>query len=205
VSPDFRPAIIDSNDKAGILMRAIGLSVIFAFFEEIGWTGFAVPQLRSRLGVLTTGLTVGVVCGAWHFPLFWEEDTFSGTLPFSILLMRLFSWLPALRVLMVWIHDRTKSLPVVMVMHAAIVVNQLTLFPEALAGERLLIHIIVFAVTMWVMVAAVAMARGTALSRTVPAGWVTCIARLGDVFDGCSRKAAHAVGRTHSLRPGHDR
>ena len=68
------PAIIDSNDKASIVMRALGPALMFGFFEEIGWTGFAVPHLRSRHSILTTGLAVGVVWGAWHFPLFWEGD-----------------------------------------------------------------------------------------------------------------------------------
>ena len=32
------------------------------FFEELGWTGFAIPTLmRLRYGVLGTGLIVGVL------------------------------------------------------------------------------------------------------------------------------------------------
>jgi CAAX protease family protein len=160
VSSDFRPAIIDANDKTGILIRAVGIGLMFAVFEEIGWTGFAVPQLRSRHGIFSTGLTLGVVWGAWHFPLFWEADSFAGTLPLTILLARLFSWLPPLRGLMVWLHDRTNSLPVVMVTHAALVVNQLALRPEALAGERLLMHMSASVAALWFLLAGVRVANG---------------------------------------------
>ena len=70
LSSDFRPAMLNSNDKAGIVLRALGPALLVGSFEEIGWTGFAVPHLRSRHSILTTGLAVGVVWGAWHFPLF---------------------------------------------------------------------------------------------------------------------------------------
>jgi membrane protease YdiL (CAAX protease family) len=170
VSSDFRPAIIESNDKGGILMRALGPSLMFGFFEEIGWTGFAVPHLRSRYSILTTGLTVGVVWGAWHFPLFWERNTFSAMLPLSILLVRLFSWLPPFRVLMVWIHDRTGSLPVVMLMHAALVATQLILGPRGLTGVRLLMAVAASAVTIWLLLAVVTLVNRGQLSGAHTSG-----------------------------------
>jgi membrane protease YdiL (CAAX protease family) len=155
VSSDFRPAIIDSNEKASTVMRAVGPALLFGFFEEIGWTGFAGPHMRSRHSLLATGLAIGVVWGAWHFPLFWEGDSFSATLPFAILMTRLFSWLPPFRVLLVWVHDRTLSLPVVMFMHAVVSFVTLIFPPEALTGGRLLASLLVSAATMWLLVAAV--------------------------------------------------
>jgi len=165
VSSDFRPALFASDHKIGILMLAVGPSLMFGFCEEMGWTGFAVPHLRLRHSILTTGLIVGVVWGAWHFPLFWEADTFSAPLPFAILLARLFSWLPPFRVLMVWIHDRTRSLPVVMFMHAALVATQLLLMPGAVTAARLVTPILVVPAAMWLLLAAVAVANRGALSR----------------------------------------
>ncbi|HXY30509.1 MAG TPA: CPBP family intramembrane glutamic endopeptidase [Gemmatimonadaceae bacterium] len=156
-SSDFRPALFDSNATSSILLGALVPSLIFGFCEEVGWSGFAVPRLRARHGILTTGLTVGTVWGAWHFPLFWERDSFSAVLPFTILLARLFSWLPPFRVLMVWMYDRTESLPVVMFMHAALVFTQLTLFPAALRGARVLTAVLATAVTVWLVLAVVAL------------------------------------------------
>jgi uncharacterized protein len=165
VSSDFRPAILNSNDRAGIVMRALGPALLVGSFEEIGWTGFAVPHLRSRHSILATGLVVGVVWGAWHFPLFWEGDSFSATLPLALLLTRLFSWLPPFRVLLVWVHDRTQSLPVVMFMHALVSFISITLSHETLTGARLLTSVLVLAVTMWLLLAAVAAANRWRLSR----------------------------------------
>jgi membrane protease YdiL (CAAX protease family) len=165
VSSAFRPAILDSNDIAGIVMGALAPAILVGVFEEIGWTGFAVPHLRSRYSVLSTGLAVGVVWGAWHFPLFWEGDSFSATLPLAILLTRLFSWLPAVRVLLVWVHDRTQSLPVVMFMHAVVTFISIILAPEALTGARLLTSLLISAATMWLLLAAILVAGARPLSR----------------------------------------
>ena len=154
VSSDFRPALLDAEDKAGVMTSALAAGLFVGIFEEIGWTGFAVPRLRARHSMLTTGLIVGAVWGAWHFPLFREPDSFSASLPLAILLVRLFSWLPALRVLLVWIHDRTGSLPVVMSMHAAVAFVTIALAPEA-RGPQLLAGLLVTAATMWLLLAAV--------------------------------------------------
>jgi membrane protease YdiL (CAAX protease family) len=165
VSPDFRPAILDSNGKSGILLAALGPALLVGSFEEIGWTGFAVPHLRLHYSILATGLMVGLVWGGWHFPLFWQPDSFSGALPIVILLTMLFSWLPPFRVLLVWVHDRTQSLPVVMLMHAAVSFVALTVRPEGLTDMRLLASLLVSPTTMWVLLAAVGMANQWQLSR----------------------------------------
>ncbi|HEY8256974.1 MAG TPA: CPBP family intramembrane glutamic endopeptidase [Gemmatimonadales bacterium] len=165
MSSEFRPAILDANDKSGILLDALGPALLVGFLEEIGWTGFAVHHLRSRHSILVTGLIVGVVWGLWHFPLFWQADSFSGALPLVFLLTRLFSWLPPFRVLLVWVHDRTQSLPVVMLMHAAVSFVALTVRPEGLTGTRLLTSLLVSPATMWLLLAAVGMANRWQLSR----------------------------------------
>ena len=152
--PELRPAIIDAENRSSVLIGAIVLSLLIGSFEEIGWTGFAVPHLRTRHSVLTTGLVVGVVWGAWHFPLFWEADSFSAALPFTLLLTRLFAWLPPFRVLLIGIHEHTRSLPVVMLMHAAVSLVSIALAPQGLSGARLLISPLAALVTMWILVAA---------------------------------------------------
>jgi membrane protease YdiL (CAAX protease family) len=83
--------------------------------EEVGWTGFAVPRLRLRYGMVTTGLIVGVLWGAWHLLQgLWISGTYSGALPLALfVLLNFFSGvaqLTAYRVLMVWVYDRTESL-----------------------------------------------------------------------------------------------
>jgi CAAX protease family protein len=79
------------------------------------------------------------------------------------LLARLFFWLPAHRVLMVWVYDRTGSLLVAILMHASLTATQLVM-PPALAGAASLIGTIAWAAALWVVVAAVALANRGQLS-----------------------------------------
>jgi membrane protease YdiL (CAAX protease family) len=66
-SPVFLPGVLTTSDKAPLLLLGIVSSLIEGLFEELGWTGFAVPELRWHHGVFATGLIVGVLWGAWHF------------------------------------------------------------------------------------------------------------------------------------------
>ena len=77
----------------------------------------------------------------------------------------LFSWLPPFRVLLVWVHDRTQSLPVVMLMHAAVSFLTLTVRPEGLSGTRLLTNLLVSPAAMWLLLTAVGVANRWRLSH----------------------------------------
>jgi CAAX protease family protein len=124
VSPNYLPAIMVSGNKMRLLVSGIAVALIVPFFEELGWTGFAIPQLRQRYSVVATGLIVGLLWGVWHFPLF------AGSVPSPLyLVVLLFSWLPPYRVLMVWVYDHTRSLLVAMLMHVMIVFGSLASFP----------------------------------------------------------------------------
>ena len=157
---EFPPAVITTSDRLSVLVSSMAAGLVVGFFEELGWTGFAVPQLRQRYSPLATGIMVGILWGGWHFLVFWESESFSGVLPLALLFVRLFSWLPAYRVLMVWVYDRTESLLIAVLMHASLVASQFVLFPQTLEGATALISILAWAVVLWVIVAAVAMVNG---------------------------------------------
>jgi hypothetical protein len=170
-SPVFLPGIVTSDDKVALLLVGIAYGLAAGFFEELGWTGFAVPRLRLRYGVLTTGLIVGLVWGAWHFLVaFWGSGTSSGALSLALFLPWVL-WnvgvLPAYRVLMVWVYDRTGgSLLVAMLMHASLTASlPLILMPLAISGRGLLTLYLVLAVALWAVVVGVAVARDKHLSR----------------------------------------
>src|SRR5829696_7624307 len=112
-SPEFLPRILTSDEKAALLLFGVGWGLVGGgLLEELGWTGFAVPTLlRQRHGVLSTGLIVGLLWGAWHFLVtFWGSSTSSGALSLAIFLPAIIFYvgsLPAYRVLMVWVYEGT--------------------------------------------------------------------------------------------------
>jgi CAAX protease family protein len=166
LSPELLPRIFTTNDKASLLLFGLAVGLGAGFFEELGWTGFAVPALRLRYGVLTTGLLVGGLWGAWHLlAAVWGIGNRSGALPLALFVtLDLFSALPAFRVLMVWVYGRTGSLLVGMLMHSSLTSSLLILTPLT-TGVPLLTFDLVFAAALWVVVAAVALASGWQLSR----------------------------------------
>ncbi len=119
-STAYAPVILTSADKAGVLITGLVAGILVGIFEEIGWTGFAIPRLRLSHGILATGLIVGLVWGLWHAPLFVSSARASQTVPPIVtLLVLLFTFLPAFRVLMVWVYEHTQSLLLAMLMHFA--------------------------------------------------------------------------------------
>ena len=156
ISRAFAPAIVTTDDRVGLVMSGIVLGLVVCFFEELGWTGFATPELRKRYGLLPTGIIMGLLWGAWHYPLFSGSASSSGAIPPTIYLaVLLFSFLVPYRILMVWVYDCTKSVFVVMLMHAPLAAGQVILMPQVISGERMVIFDLAFAAALWVVVAAV--------------------------------------------------
>src|SRR4029453_8292415 len=134
----------------------VGLSA--GVFEELGWTGFAVPMLRRRHSILATGLIVGVWWSAGHLlPSVWSSRAASGELAMPVFLattaVGVFAgYLTAYRVLMVWVYDRTESLFVAMLMHVSLTASLLILNPLDISGAHLLTYSFALAIAVWVIV-----------------------------------------------------
>jgi membrane protease YdiL (CAAX protease family) len=163
-SPGFLPDILTADDRLALLSMGIAIGLFGGgLMEEPGWTGFAVPRLRRRYRVLTTGLIVGFVWGVWHFlPTYWGSGDSSGALSLALLLPPCFFYvgvLPAYRVLMVWVYDRTESLLVAILMHASLTANTLFVLAPSVEGVSLFLYYLVLAAVLWGIVAAIAVAN----------------------------------------------
>jgi membrane protease YdiL (CAAX protease family) len=170
LSREFVPAILTqgaavsgpvrATSATSFLLLGLGVGIGAGFFEELGWTGFAVPSVRSKRGIVSTGLFVGVMWGAWHFlAILWGSAGAFGSVPIPVyLLVALFSFLPPYRVLMVWVYDRTQSLLIAVLMHASLTASMVILGPPV-SGSALLTHDLTFAGALWVVVAGVAVLR----------------------------------------------
>jgi membrane protease YdiL (CAAX protease family) len=158
-SPEMLPAMFTTTDPVGLFLPGIIGGLLVGLCEELGWTGFAIPRLRLRYSMLATGVLVGVVWGAWHAPLFSRIDSFTGALPLALLLLQLFSWLPAYRVLMVWVYDHTGSLLVAILMHVSLAATSIILAPPAMSDMLSLASILLSAAIWWLIVAAVTIAN----------------------------------------------
>jgi uncharacterized protein len=180
ISPVFLPGIFASDAKVSFVLMGIVVALIVGIFEEIGWTGFAVPTLlRLRYGVLSTGLIVGVMWGAWHLlgNDIWASVATSGGLPPALFalgvgLVLVVGQLPAFRVLMVWVYERTGSLLLAILMHASYSASTFILGPVAgpgaMSGSSLLAAVLASAAATWVVVGVLALVNHGHLSRQPP-------------------------------------
>lgn len=174
ISPAFLPGIFTSDDKASIVVPGLAVGLSAGIFEELGWTGFAIPTLRQRYRVLATGLIVGVWWSAWHLlPNVWSSRAAAGELAVSVYLAStalgvFVGYLTAFRVLMVWVYEHTESLFVAMLMHASFTASLLILNPVGLSGTHLVVYSLALAAAVWVVVAAVTVGTRRQLSRRSP-------------------------------------
>ena len=170
-SPEFRPGLLVSGNKVALLVMGIVWGLVGGgLLEELGWTGFAVLTLRRRYGIFATGIIVGLLWGALHILVtLWMSGDASGALSLAVFLPAMLFYaasLPAYRVLMVWVYERTgRSLLVAMLMHASFSATRLILNPPALALAAGLTYELVLAAALWGIVAAVAVANHGRLSR----------------------------------------
>jgi membrane protease YdiL (CAAX protease family) len=156
LSPEFLPAVVVADDRAAVVLFGLVVALAAGFFEELGWTGFAIPRLRRQHSSLATGLIVGVIWSAWHvLAVAWGIGDRAGSIPIAtFMLVDGLAVLPAFRVLMVWIYDRTGSLFVGILMHTSLTATTLILSPQTV-GLPLLAYGVSLAAALWIVIAMV--------------------------------------------------
>jgi len=152
-------------DHKALLVIAGLAAAVTTILEEIGWTGFVVPRLRRGHTVPITGIIVGVLWGLWHLlQQIFVSGTYAGGIPLlAFLTLSMFAAvanLTAYRVLMVWVYDRTRSLPVTTLMHGMLTASTIFWFRPIAAGVLFLANVWLMAATMWLLVGAVAAVEG---------------------------------------------
>lgn len=152
ISPAFMPVLLESEDKLSLLVTGLAIGLVVGVFEELGWTGFAAEKLRVRFGVMLSGLVIGIIWGVWHLPLFLGAALSSEIPAFLYLIVLLCSFLPAYRILMVWLYSKSNSLLLAVLMHAPLAGSQLILIPVTLNGNQIIAFDLILGIALWVLV-----------------------------------------------------
>ncbi len=150
-SIEITPSILVTEDARFLVLSSLLGGFVAGFFEELGWTGFAVPKMLERRNLLETGIMVGIIWGLWHLPLFMSPDP-TGEVPFLVLIVvKLFSVLVVYRMVMVWVYHRTESLFIVILMHMSLTAS--TLLFQPIEGSGL--AIMAFNLTLFIIMLAI--------------------------------------------------
>jgi len=158
--PAFLPGIVASADRAALVQFSLVAGMMAGVFEELGWTGFAIPHLLRHRSVLRTGLIVGALWAVWHFIInVWTSGDASGALDLPLFLHSLvFSVgiLTAYRVLMVWVYNETRSLLLAILMHMSLTTGNILFVPLSMVEWTGLWWSVTVATAFWTLVALVA-------------------------------------------------
>jgi membrane protease YdiL (CAAX protease family) len=148
VSPVFAPRLFPVGIFFGLLA---------GFLEEIGWTGYALPRMLPKQGVLGAGVTLGALWGLWHLPVI---DSLGAASPHGAY------WLPyvlafiavmtAIRVIMAWAYSRTTSVLLNQLMHASSTGFLVMLSPAFVSPGQEVFWYAVYAAALWIGIGAVA-------------------------------------------------
>ncbi|EKD53247.1 MAG: CAAX amino terminal protease family [uncultured bacterium] len=173
INHDFLPGIVTVKDKVGSLIFGISWGLIGGgLLEETGWTGFAIPQLRKRHSIFSTGLIVGYLWGIWHFMIaFWASDYMRSTGSWVLFVAGFLAFylvaLPAYRILLVLVYDKTTSLPVIMLMHAFLSASTIIFAPSAI-GMVSLVWNLTLGIVLWIIIGVIAATRRPLLIGETP-------------------------------------
>src|SRR5919112_2679689 len=104
-------------------MPLVGATIFFAFSvvpgsalgEEIGWRGYVLPRLQSRMSALSASLLIAPIWALWHLPLWLTGDPVKTPTLYTGFLVSAF----ALSIILTWVYNSTGgSLLMVVLAHA---------------------------------------------------------------------------------------
>ena len=128
-------------------MPLLGAAVFLAFSifpgsalgEEIGWRGYVLPRLQSRMSALSASLLLAPIWALWHLPLWLTGAPGRTPLIYVGFVVSAF----ALSVLLSWVYNSTGgSLLLVVLLHATISLP-ITLLYDAL-GSRVTVPVLLY-------------------------------------------------------------
>jgi membrane protease YdiL (CAAX protease family) len=104
-------------------MPLLGIAVFLAFHivpgsalgEEIGWRGYVLPRLQSRMSALSAALIIGPIWALWHLPLWLTGEPGRTPTLYAGFVVSVI----ALSVILTWVYNSTRgSLLMVVLLHA---------------------------------------------------------------------------------------
>jgi len=154
----------------GFAFIGIPYGLLAGWFEETGWTGFATPRMQMKFGALATGLLLGFIHGIWHI----LADYMGSSGAFGVYWFTHFAamWLVglmALRVITIWIYNRTRSLLLAQLTHASFTGCLITLTPTPIDPANETTWYLAFAVAIWLVATIVIVTSHWRLAKPVAA------------------------------------
>lgn len=163
----FMKELVSADFAPNTFLIGIGFGIPAGLLEEIGWTGYALPQMCREKSALAASILLGLLWGLWHIPVI----DFLGTVtPHGKYLPAYFlaftGVMTAMRVLISWMYANTGSVMLAQFMHTTSTGSLVFFSPPKVNAAQEATWYAVYAVALWVVVAIVVAIFGKRLRRT---------------------------------------
>ena len=156
VSAEFAPKLF----LLGVLF-----GVPAGLLEEIGWSGYAFPKMRSRLSPFIASVVLGLLWGLWHLPVInflgaatpHGKDWLGFFLAFT-------AAMTALRVLICWVYRNTDSVLLTQLIHISSTSSLVVFSPQVTSRQEVLWYA-AYALLLWLVAGIVVLVFGLGLQR----------------------------------------
>ena len=157
VSKDFAPNLF----VAGVLF-----GIPAGYLEELGWTGFAFEQMRTRRGPLVAAIAVGILWAVWHLPV---VDFLGAAHPHGSSWLSFFlafgAAMTAMRVLICWLYLNTGSIAATQLLHMSSTGALVVFSAQRIGASQEATWYGLYAITLWLVVALVVRTWSARLRR----------------------------------------
>jgi membrane protease YdiL (CAAX protease family) len=150
-------------------MTLVGAAIFFAFSvvpgsalgEEIGWRGYVLPRLQSRMSALSASLLIAPIWALWHLPLWLTGEPGRTPTLYTGFLVSAF----ALSIISTWVYNSTGgSLLMIVLLHATVNLP-LTLVRDDLGAQASVPVLLYFGLLIVAAIVVVIVAGPKHLSR----------------------------------------
>ena len=150
----------------GDFLLGAAFGIVAAFFEEIGWTGFAFPKMTKRENALAPAVVLGLLWGCWHIPVI---NYLGSAVPhgsyWSPYFLAFTAAMTAMRILISWLYTNTQSIVLAQLLHLSSTASLVVLSPSHVSAAQEAFWYAVYALALWIIVAVVVAGFGNRLSR----------------------------------------
>ncbi|MGH9828444.1 MAG: CPBP family intramembrane glutamic endopeptidase [Blastocatellia bacterium] len=157
VSPSYAP---------NLFLIGILFGIPAGYLEEIGWTGYAFPKMRSQNNALVSSILLGLLWGIWHLPVVDYLGTAAPHgaywLPFFVVFT---AAMTAMRVLISWMYSNTNSVLLAQLMHVSSTGSLVVFSAIGLTARQEVTWYGLYATALWVAVGIVVKIFGKRLTR----------------------------------------
>jgi membrane protease YdiL (CAAX protease family) len=150
-------------------MTLVGAAIFFAFSvvpgsalgEEIGWRGYVLPRLQSRMSALSAALLIAPIWALWHLPLWLTGEPGRTPTLYTGFLVSAF----ALSIISTWVYNSTGGSLLMVVLAHATVNLPLTLVRDDLGAQASVPVLLYFGLLIVAAIVVVIVAGPKHLSR----------------------------------------